>query len=391
MALLPLALAAILSLLCIPFVCASPPSLNGTTTSPSSSSHTRTLWNIIRSCAATLFACTWTAIHPNIPGMDEGKITTFSRRLAIMTMALIAPELMITWATIQFLSARDTAKTFNAAQVFNTQLHQTRNESTLLIESPTSGRTSSSHPSPPHVASGAFREWTVTHGFFAWMGGFMLYFNDKPRATLTPKELQRFVNEGSVEMPVIMEAEIEDRSKSDALSKGIAILQLAWFVLQLIARYIQNLPTTLLEIDTLAVAALTSIAYGLWWKKPKDVRRPHPVHWKETLHKPTKRTQKIQNSSLNDWQHLTGTRLTNSPRAVQKRRIPSVGGYQERDPHDRKHVITLLIGCLSATISGGMHCLGWNYMFQGHTNQTLWRTTSLATASAPLPILLISS
>jgi hypothetical protein len=113
------------------------------------------------------------------------------------------------------------------------------------------------------------------------MGGFMLYFEGTPQATLTPKELEDFVNEGSVEMPVIEEEDIEAQSKSDALSKGIAILQLAWFVLQLAARYIQNLPTTLLEIDTLAVVALACISYGLWWKKPKDVRRPHPVYWKK--------------------------------------------------------------------------------------------------------------
>ncbi|KAG1848935.1 hypothetical protein DFJ58DRAFT_662682 [Suillus subalutaceus] len=244
MTLLPLA---ILLLLHIPFVCSSLLSLNGTSvttldvSNSSSCIHTRTLWDIIWSCAATLFACTWTAIHPNVPGMDEGKFTIFSRRLGIMMTALIAPELMIIWATVQFLSARDTAKDFDDAF-----------------------------------------EWTVTHGFFAWMGGFMLYFEDKPRATLTPEELERFVHEGSVEIPIIAEADIEDRSKGDILSKGIAILQLAWFVLHFVTRYVQNLPITLLEIDTLAVATLTCITYNLWWKKPKDVRRPYAVHWKAT-------------------------------------------------------------------------------------------------------------
>lgn len=114
----------------------------------------------------------------------------------------------------------------------------------------------------------------------------MLYVNDEPRAPLTPNELKRFVHEGSVEMPVIVEADIEDRSKGDALSKGIAILQLAWFVVQLIVRHVQNLPMTLLELDTLAVAALTSIAYGFWWKKPKDVGRPHAVYWNKTASPP---------------------------------------------------------------------------------------------------------
>jgi hypothetical protein len=112
------------------------------------------------------------------------------------------------------------------------------------------------------------------------MGGFMLYVNDEPRCTLSPYQLLKLVREGSVEMPVISKAEIEDRSKGDTLSKGIAILQLAWFVSQLIARYVQNLPITLLEIDTMAIAILACIPYGLWWKKPKDVGCPYAVHWK---------------------------------------------------------------------------------------------------------------
>ncbi|KAG2357368.1 hypothetical protein BDR07DRAFT_1297887 [Suillus spraguei] len=251
MTLLPLAISLLPH---IPFVYSSLSNLNGTGVTTldvlgdcPSSNNTRSLWEIIWSCAATLFACTWTAIHPNIPGMDERKLTVISRRLGIMMVALIAPELMITWATAQFLSAHSTAKAFNDA--FG---------------------------------------WTVTHGFFARMGGFMLYVNDQPRATLTPDELKRFVDQGSVEIPVIVEADIEDRSKGDALSKGIAILQLAWFVLQLVARYVQSLPMTLLELDTLAVAALTSIAYGFWWKKPKDVGRPHAVYWTKSTSLPNK-------------------------------------------------------------------------------------------------------
>lgn len=54
--------------------------------------------------------------------MDEGEVIILSRRLGIMMIALIAPELMITWATIQFLTARDTVKDFDDA--FGAQRHQ---------------------------------------------------------------------------------------------------------------------------------------------------------------------------------------------------------------------------------------------------------------------------
>ncbi|KAG2117617.1 hypothetical protein DEU56DRAFT_874101 [Suillus clintonianus] len=194
------------------------------------------LWHIIWSCCLTIFACTWTAIHPNIPGMYEGRVAKITRRALIMGFAMAAPELVVIWALRQLLVLAKLQRKLQCG-------------------------------------------WTMTHGFFARMGGFMLYVNDEPRGTLTPYELLRFVSEKSVEMPVISKAEIEDRSKGDPLSKGIAVLQLVWFVSQLIARYVQNLPITLLEIDTLAIAALTCISYGLWWKKPKDVGCPYAVHW----------------------------------------------------------------------------------------------------------------
>ncbi|KAG2068154.1 hypothetical protein BDR04DRAFT_1025390 [Suillus decipiens] len=242
---LPFTLAVILLLLSIPPVYASPP-LNCTSTTTlcvtdcPSSIHARTLWDIIQSCVATLLACTWTAVHPNIPGMDEGIIVVFRRRLGIMILALIAPELMVTWAIMQFLSACDTAKAFNKVI-----------------------------------------KWTTTHGFFAWMGGFMLYCDDKPQAPLTPEELIDFIDKGYVSIPDITKADIEDRSKSNALSKSTAIIQLVWFVVQLVARFAWHprLPTTLLEIDTMAIVTLACISHFLWWKKPKDVGRPHPVHW----------------------------------------------------------------------------------------------------------------
>ncbi|KAG2741486.1 hypothetical protein P692DRAFT_201726594, partial [Suillus brevipes Sb2] len=205
----------------------------------------RTLWDILWSCGLTLFACTWTAVHPNIPSVNDGMVRITFDRLCLMIMALFAPEIMITWAVSQFFLARRAAKDFDDAF-----------------------------------------EWTLTHGFFACMGGFVLYVDGEPRAALDPNELLSLVSRGSVEMPTITEAEIKDRSKGDGISKCVAILQLVWFIIQLIARYAQGLPVTLLEIDTLGVAALACIAYGFWWKKPKDIGRPYIVHWNSEVTAP---------------------------------------------------------------------------------------------------------
>ncbi|KAG1848976.1 hypothetical protein DFJ58DRAFT_914955 [Suillus subalutaceus] len=285
-------------LFCIPFVRASLPGLNDThiltlDASDCPSCNTRTLWDIISSCGLTLFASTWTAIHLDIPDKDESILDTVFRRLVLMLTAFLAPEFVVAWAAWQFLHARQVAKAFN--------------EKFSLKRAQPCGYWRAIWQKLVNMLIGGSKSledgWTETHGFFAWMGGFMLYVDGRPRGTLTPDELMQFVDDKLVEMPAITEAEIKDRSKSDLLSKWVAILQLVWFVIQLIARYIQKLPVTLLEIDTLGVAAMTCISYGLWLDKPKDVRLPYIVHWKDP-------TTPLPDSLDSDLMALTREKIT---------------------------------------------------------------------------------
>ena len=70
------------------------------------------------------------------------------------------------------------------------------------------------------------------------------------------------------------EAEIKDKGKSDWLAKSLVLLQTSWFVMQCIARAIEHLPVTHLEIVTLAYAAMNFVIYVFWWNKPLNVNRP---------------------------------------------------------------------------------------------------------------------
>jgi hypothetical protein len=71
-----------------------------------------------------------------------------------------------------------------------------------------------------------------------------------------------------------------DKSKGDAISKGVVILQTGWFVMQCIARGVQGLPITELELVTVAFAALNFVIYLLWWDKPQNVQRGVRVYKK---------------------------------------------------------------------------------------------------------------
>ena len=76
---------------------------------------TRSIHATILSCVATLFACAWTAIHPNIPGPADGWASVFFRRLYLMGLALVAPELILMWAIHQSADSRSANEKFQEA------------------------------------------------------------------------------------------------------------------------------------------------------------------------------------------------------------------------------------------------------------------------------------
>jgi len=95
------------------------------------------------------------------------------------------------------------------------------------------------------------------------------------RYTKTVKERGRLERK----LRKISEEYIKDRSKSDILSKLIAILQTTWFILQCIARGQQKLTLTELELVTLALASLNAITYVFWWHKPLGIQVPIRIYF----------------------------------------------------------------------------------------------------------------
>lgn len=63
-------------------------------------------------------------------------------------------------------------------------------------------------------------QWTITHGFFADMGGFVLTADDLPRPIpLNAEQLFYLVDKKHVECPTITARELKDRNKSDGLAR----------------------------------------------------------------------------------------------------------------------------------------------------------------------------
>ena len=186
--------------------------------------------NILYTCFFTIFACTWTALHLNVPHRDFSPFGRMIRKVQWMVIAVLAPEYISLTALVQ------------------------RSSTVVAL----------SHMWPLEDRSRPLV-------FYALMGGFELRFDDETYHRLTYSEFRGLVRAKLVDPPSITTEEVEDKSKGNWFSKLLALLQIGWFVLQLLGRVAQGLQTTPLELFTLGVVACTLVSYINWWAKPLDV------------------------------------------------------------------------------------------------------------------------
>lgn len=109
---------------------------------------------------------------------------------------------------------------------------------------------------------------------FLVMGGFMLIGEKGRVSVLQEPKIKILLHNRKIIFPAISKDEIMDRSKSDVLAKVLALVQTTWFIAQVISRAVQHLPSTQLEITTVAFAFLNVLIYMLWWNKPQNIRYP---------------------------------------------------------------------------------------------------------------------
>ena len=220
----------------------------------------RTTWDILWSCLATMFACSWVCIHPNVPSPNESSRRIFLRRLELMLWAVFGPEMIITWALRQWLGARRLENLYKGGQIYPIYPQILNYKILLMLD----------------------RGWTNAHGHFIQMGGFMLFDSEAniAKGVLTPEIFSELLTKKKIEFPYVTVEEIEDRSKTDGFSKTIALGQTLWFVAQCIARRAQHpsLDLTPIELLTLSLAVLNGVMYFLWWNKPMNVRCPIRVY-----------------------------------------------------------------------------------------------------------------
>ncbi|KIW22287.1 uncharacterized protein PV07_12188 [Cladophialophora immunda] len=173
-------------------------------------------------------------------------------------------------------------------------------------------------------------------------------------------------------LPSIESNEIQDKSKSDGLMRLLALIQVLWLAIHLISRRIADIPSTPLEISTVAFSSCAFIIYMAEWPKPKDVGIPFYFDTSTTVSPATFAT--IARAAPISF--------------LQTRRyyIPESVVHQVVDGRfEKKHIDRLMVlsSILSITAFGGIHLFAWGLEFPTSVEQLLWRMSALTVAIAP--------
>ncbi|KAI0694932.1 hypothetical protein C8T65DRAFT_698881 [Cerioporus squamosus] len=274
----------------------------------------RGTFTIFTSCILTLFLCVWSALHVDIQKGRSTKMRYLSKG-GWLLIALFCPELLF---YIAFQQLRQAMRLTVEGQRFlpvagaSTRSYKMRvlawvvgvkweddgSNSPPDVESSTDGiksfkpeDASNASPSDPESTesnSGTKpvsrkHRWTLAHGYYAAMGGFVLTdpYIDKSddhylpswqkNGVLTPDGVRFLMQHAPSLIPDLALDDILDRSKADVLARTLLVWQVLWFLLTCIDRAVQGLPLSLLEVITIAHALCSLLTYALWWRKPKDV------------------------------------------------------------------------------------------------------------------------
>ncbi|KAF7954809.1 uncharacterized protein EAE97_000068 [Botrytis byssoidea] len=231
---------------CAPFLKPSNEATTGWVSDPNG----RVTFSLVVSCLLTLSLCVWSAMHLNIPRPYHLTIQEFIRGIKWGVVGIFTPELVVFAAWRQY----------NSATALKA-LVQDR-----IAEAVTPFPTEQSHTKSSELDKKSTRvelqdiisPWTIVHGFYAGMGGFVFDFENSEdntpqfipnyqRLTLTACGVNLLAECGY--LPDITRREILDKSKADTMAKLLVILQAGWMLVQVIGRLVTGLPVTFLEGD----------------------------------------------------------------------------------------------------------------------------------------------
>ncbi|CAI7629299.1 unnamed protein product [Penicillium viridicatum] len=191
-----------------------------------------------------MFLCSWSSLCLNVPGPEDTTWKIFRRRVYLTALALLGPEFIFQIALSQWESARQSVADFEAAGI---------------------------------------DWWTITHAFYADMGGFVLKCKDSVAFPINAKQLHYLIVKKYVNISRVDEQVIADKNKVDGMLRLLTIFQCLWFIFSICGRASLRLAITTGELTTAAFIVCSIATTFCWYNKPADVRTPEFIETDTTL------------------------------------------------------------------------------------------------------------
>jgi len=199
---------------------------------------------IVWTCLLTIFACSWTVLHPAL--RKTGVVFGFNEKISVSLLAVLAPEFLTYTALVEYLVVRKGLK----------------NVKKLKKES-----------------------CTMEQAFFVVMGGIEILLKDgtcflgelEAPGLNNAEALYEFresIKLGVLSLSQLSHKDIKARSKSNYFVKALVCVQAAWLITQVVGRYVNRLAITSLEVTAAGYAVCAFLTYMFWWSKPQDPEVP---------------------------------------------------------------------------------------------------------------------
>jgi hypothetical protein len=220
--------------------------------------------------------------------------------------------------------------------------------------------------------------WTLTHCYFANMGGFYLLEEASSSSNIITHLLtaRHFADSWEIiEIPRVSEDDINDKSKSDYFTKGIAVIQIAQLFLSIVVRAARHLAFSQLETLTFAFAICGVLTYIFYWYKPQDVRKPIRVRLQRPEDLPPKFRQRTFDRF---WELVTNSKIKEDDQSLDRIHNDNIPKVAPQTTHYALYLLTVLTAGF-----GSIHAIAWNFEFPTSAERTLWRVATLVSTAVP--------
>ncbi|KAF2159257.1 hypothetical protein M409DRAFT_30263 [Zasmidium cellare ATCC 36951] len=329
------------------------------------SPNVRGTFDIIWTCLQTIALCAWTSICVNLPSQYDGSSEIMRDKFNFLLLNLLSPDLVFLLAYLQLESARASVTRFRAD---------------------------------------GYHDWTVTHAFYADMGGFAVQAPNWKRFPVNARQLHYLVSKKYIEYPLIPLRDIKAKAKTDGLGRVITIGQIVFFTVTTLGRVVQHLAITTLELTTLGFVLCTVATSICWWYKPNDVEVGHTLTLCTSIDEILRQAGKDADGAYRDtpldfvapnrwagnviWPYCVNTlrQIGLFPDKHKSRPLQKLSSFSFPKPPSRyTELLVLWLGLAYAAI----FFAAWNFYFPTEVECLLWRifTTMQCVLSAVVGLL----